>query len=219
MSGDRLKIILSRLRRFLEKHEVRSYADVFADLLDQRDMPMEARKTKVSETLFSGSPMGNFIGLAITKRNGHKVEREREANFELSALSEALFEEVKHSVHGEDAKRAIKHFKIYPTTHEEWEEELLSDDLESIFDVLSWITYYHSDWRWVQDWCLKFLDHSNLDVRGLATTCLADLALLHKALDTGKVVPRLQQLLDDPEVQDRAEAALKDINLVLEVFS
>jgi len=221
MSGDRLITSLTRMASFLGRHNVISWRRTILDLLDVRNMPREALKKKVSESLFSGSPMGNIIGLAITKTNGHLVERQRETNFELSSLLDALFEEVKHSVHGEEAKRTIKHFMLYPTTHEEWEEQLLSGDLESIFDVLIWITYYHSDWRWVQDWCLNFLDHSNPDVRGLAVSCLADLVRLHKALDTGKVIPRLQQLLNDPEVEvrERAEEALRDINTELKVFS
>lgn len=219
MTTDRLIILLTRMKRFLERHADTYWLPTIASLLDQSGLPPEALKTKVSETLFSGSPMGNFSGLAIAKIGGHTVQRERETNFELFALREALFEEVKHSVHGEEAKRGIKHFRNYPTRHEQWEEQLLSDDLESIFDMLIWITYYHSDWRWVQGWCLHFLDHSNPDVRGLAATCLADLARLHKSLDTGKVIPRLQQLLNDPEVRERAEEALKDINSVLSIFS
>jgi hypothetical protein len=177
--------------------------------------------------------MGNFGDLAIMKINGHKVDRELETNFELSALRETLFEEVTYSVHGEKAKRPIKHFGTYPTTHAEWEVKLTSntpeimfgkftrDPLETIFDVLVWITYYHSDWRWVQDWCLYFTEHSNPYLRGLAATCLADLVRLHMGLDTRKVIPSLQQLLNDSDVEVRelAEEALRDINTELKIFS
>jgi len=219
MSTDRLIILLTRMRNFLQKHKDTYWLPTIADLLNQIGQSPDALKAKARETLFSGSPMGNFSGFAISKRNGHRVEREREANYELFALREVLFEEVKHSIHGEEANRSIKRFAKYPTTHEEWEEQLLSDDIETIFDVLIWITYYHSDWRWVQDWCLKFLEHPNPEVRGLAASCVADLARLHTALDTEKVIPRLQQLLNDPEVQERAEDALRDINTELMVFS
>jgi len=233
MIADRLFIMLTRIRRLLSKHEDTYWLPTMKDLTDQAGISLEAFRTKVSEALFSGGPMGNFSDLTIMKVNGHKVENERETNFELAALRAVLFEEVKYDVHGEEAKRPIKHFGTYPITHAEWEVKLTSDipeiifgaftrdPLEVIFDVLVWITFYHSDWRWEQDWCLHFTEHSNSYVRGLAATCLADLARLHRALDTGKVIPRLQQLLNDPdvEVRERAEETLRDINSVLGVFS
>ena len=212
----RLVVALTRMKRLLEKYSVTSWSRKINELLET---PPEILRRKTDEELFSGSPMGNMSGLAIMKMNGHKVVREKEANFEFNALSEVLYEEVKNSVHGEAARRSIKHFRKYPTTHEEWEDELLSENLESIFDVLVWITYYHDDWQWVQDWCLQFLDHRNPDVQALAVNCLADLAQLHKTLDTNKVVPRLQQLMNDPEVQNSAEEAMRDINSVLRIFS
>jgi hypothetical protein len=204
------------MKRLLEKYSVNSWLPTIKQLLE---MPPEKLRSETAEELFSGSPMGNMTGLSIMKMNGHKVLREEEANFELDAVRAVLYEEAKFPTHGETAKRSIKHFRRYPTTHEEWEDELLSENLEGIFDVLLWITYFHDDWQWVQDWCLQFLDHPNPDVRALAVNCLADLAQLHKTLDTNKVVPRLQQLMNDPEVQNSAEEAMRDINSVLRIFS
>jgi HEAT repeats len=219
MNSERLIIMLRRLRKFLRIHEVGSYVAKIDNLLESDKMPLESLRHKVFESLFSGSPMGNITGLAIMKMNGHRVEQETETNYELSALLDCVFEEVKYSVHAEEADRTIKHFLVYPKKHEEWEDELLSDDLESIFDVLNWITYYHSDWKWVQDWCLRFLEHPNPEIRANAVTCLADLAHLHLQLDAKKVIPQLQQLLDDPDVKNRSEDALREINAALGIFS
>jgi hypothetical protein len=217
MDSERFIITLSRVKRLLEKYQV-GYARVVTDLMTK----LEDRPDLLKEELlgiFSG--MCGLTDIYICKDNGHQVEREQETNFELRSLLSALYEEVKYSVHGEAANRQITHFWTYPTTREEWEEKLLAEDLRIVFDVLVWITYYHSDWRWVQDWCLHFTDHPNPYLRGLAATCLADLAGLHKSLDTGKVIPRLQQLLNDSdvEVRERAEEALREINAELKIFS
>ena len=99
--------------------------------------------------------------------------------------------------------------------------KLTSGNLEAIFDILIQITYHHADWVWVQDWCLYFTQHSNPDVRALAIRCLADLARLHKALDAGKVLTRLGELMNDPEaeVREQAEESLRDITTILNVVS
>jgi non-SMC mitotic condensation complex subunit 1 len=216
----RIEVILNRLILLLQHHHVKSYLPELLGLITQFRGNPDTLKSRVNE-LFGHGGMGSLSDLAILKINGHKVEREQEVNYELSALLEALFEEVRYPIHAEEAKRAIKHFRKYPNTKDEWEEELLSGDLQSIFDVLIWITYYHSDVQWVQHWCLTFLDDSNPQARALAASCLADLTHLHQKLDTKNVIPRLQQLIEDPdaEVSNRAERALKEINSELNIFS
>jgi len=217
MNTDRLVILLSRLRRFLEKHEDPYWLSTIVELLDQLAAHTDVLRAKIRD-LYGHGGMGSWSDFAITKRNGHRVERENEANFELQALFEALYREAKPP---ENPKGPIKHFIKYPSTNAEWEVELTSGNLESIFDVLIWITYHHPDWRWVQEWCLYFTHHSNQDVRALAARCLADLARLHKSLDAGKVLTRLGELMSDPEVEvrEQAEEALRDINSVLSVVS
>jgi hypothetical protein len=60
-----------------------------------------------------------------------------------------------------------------------------------------------------------------MDVRAVAIRCLADLARLHKALDSGEVLPRLGELMNDPEaeVREQAEEPLRDITAILDVVS
>src|ERR1044072_4880289 len=79
----RLVVALTRMKRLLEKYSVASWSRKIKELLET---PPEILRRKTDEELFSGSPMGNMSGLAIMKMNGHKVVREKEANFEFNAL-------------------------------------------------------------------------------------------------------------------------------------
>lgn len=62
------------------------------------------------------------------------------------------------------------------------------------------LALHDPDWRFVERWCVDFLDDDRPAVRGLAATCLGHLARLHGELNTDEVVPRLrkaQDALDD----------------------
>lgn len=215
----RVVALLTQLRRLLFKHGVKGFLSDIEDLLKASSLPPEAFNEKIYECLFHYGGMGSPSDLYISKQNGNQVEREKEANYEVQALFNALDWEV------EKPKKfpswPPKHFDRYPSTFAEWEGVLTSGDIETIFDVLIFITYHHPDWPWVQDWCLDFTYHSNLDVRALAARCLADLARLHKCLDAGKVLMRLAELMSDPEsdVSEAAEQAVQDIDSVLNVLS
>lgn len=84
-----------------------------------------------------------------------------------------------------------------------------------ICETLVSLAYYDPDWRWVQVKCLEFSRHSDPDVRGLAATCLGHLARIHRQLDTAIVVPRLNEMLTDPDVKGTAQDALDDISLFI----
>lgn len=220
MRTNRLKTILSRIRRLLIKHRVGAYLSKIDGLLGEVDKRAEAFAGKVRESFFRQRGMGSTADFVICQRNGHDVEpeRETEVNFEFQALFDALMEA---AVPRDDPNTGIKHFSTFPSTEVEWDVVLTSGNLECIFDVLIWITYHHPDWQWVQDWCLYFTRHPNLDVRTLAIRCLADLAQLHKTLESGKVLSRLGELMNDPEVEVHEQAAesLNDITSVLSVVS
>lgn len=61
-----------------------------------------------------------------------------------------------------------------------------------------------------------FLSHSDLDIRGLAVTCLGHIARIHKQLDREHVKNILTQLLHDKVISARVEDALGDIEMFLE---
>jgi hypothetical protein len=167
--------------------------------------------------LFGG--MGSISDIVISKDNGHNVVYEKETNAELGALLDVLYEEAKYSSHGIDAGRPIPYFVTYPREKAEWEVQLLNPDINVVIHVLIWITFYHPDWDWVEDWCLRFSHDKNSYVRGVAVTCLADIAILHEALHGGSVVTRLGELADEIEIRDRVESAMADIKSVLNVTS
>jgi len=218
MNTDRIVAILTQLRRLLVKHGVEGFVVDIERLLKEPELPYQIFRDKVAEEFFRYGGMGSPADLYISKDNGHRVDREKEANYELQALFDVLYRGLKPP---QDPDGPIKHFWTYPSTHAEWEVKLTSGTLEAIFDILIRITYHHGDWRWVQNWCLYFTQHSSLDVRALAIRCLADLARLHKALDSGKVLTRLGELMNDPEteVRQQAEESLRNITAALDVVS
>jgi hypothetical protein len=62
---------------------------------------------------------------------------------------------------------------------------------------------------------LEFSRHSEPAVRGLAATCLGHLARIHRQLDTATVIPRLNEMLTDPDVKGVAQDALDDISVFI----
>jgi hypothetical protein len=211
MNPKRLIIVLDRVRRFLEKYD-EPYGLIIADLMARFTNDPDLLKENV-RSLFGA--MGSLTDIWISKYNGHDVEYEQEANLEFRAFRQVLWQEVEDPVRDRVPDSARHLVKVFPTTHVEAEEAFESHDLETVFDALVWMTYYDDDSSWVQAWCLSFTYHSNPGLRVLATSCLADLAKLHKALDRELVLSRLSELLSDPDVRDPAEDALREINSVL----
>ena len=90
---------------------------------------------------------------------------------------------------------------------------LKSNDASLVAKTLLYITFHHSNDRWVQDICLLLLDNENADIKGLAITCLGHLARIHKRLDTKKVFAILEDKKDDEALKGRIEDAIEDITL------
>ena len=98
-----------------------------------------------------------------------------------------------------------------PISREDAEIAFSSGVSERICDALVRVTFNDSDWRWIQEKCLLFINSSYPDVRGLAVTCLGHLARIHRKLDLKKVLPLLKNLRNDAEVSGRVEDAFDDI--------
>ena len=92
-----------------------------------------------------------------------------------------------------------------------------SGDSLAICDALVSIAFNDPDWRWVQNWCIRFSKHQDLYIRGLAATCFGHLARIHGCLDLDLVLPILADLLNDPEVAGEAKDALGDIRMFMKV--
>jgi hypothetical protein len=107
----------------------------------------------------------------------------------------------------------MKYQKTLLISYEDAKEKLKSDDPIHVTDALVRLTYHYSDWRWVQDQCLTLINHSDPVIKGLAVSCLGHLARIHNTIDTFKVLPILNSLLDDPDIGGRAEDAIDDIEM------
>lgn len=105
--------------------------------------------------------------------------------------------------------------EVKPMTRDEALAAFASEKPDMVCDALIRLTYHDGDWQWVQDQCISWARHPNVDIRGLAVTCLGHLARIHTRLDLQKILPLLEELLRDPSVASRTEDALDDIKTYL----
>lgn len=105
----------------------------------------------------------------------------------------------------------IHYDEVKPISRLDAESAFKSGEIAQICDALVRLTYHDSDHKWVENQCVEFVRHPNVEVRGLALTCLEHLARIHRQLDLNRVVPLLKVLSSDPEVGQRAQDALDDI--------
>jgi hypothetical protein len=202
MDSDRLLIVLDRVRLLLEEHDV-AYATVVAEWVRLYPQTPSAVNKDVRKR-FSG--MGGLNDIVICKDNGHKIgdkEDEKEATFELRALLNVLWEEIERL--GGQASTEKIHLKGIPDTREAIDAVFVGDNLEAIYNVLVWTTYYFSDSSLIERGCASLTFHPNSGVRRLAISCWADLFRLKRAQEKRAALDRLTELLRDSRVRDRAE--------------
>jgi hypothetical protein len=111
--------------------------------------------------------------------------------------------------------RKLTYHKPQPITREEAESAFASGNSEEIDSALVNVALHDPDCRWVQDKCLGFARSNVAAVRQIAVTCLGHVARIHQKLDLEKVLPVLDGLSHDPEVQ--VEDALDDIQMFMKV--
>lgn len=107
--------------------------------------------------------------------------------------------------------------EITPVLREEALNAFASNNAEAICNALVRITYHDPYWRWVQEQCVRLAQFPDVDVRGLAVTCLGHIARIHGELDIEQASSTLKSLLDDPEVAPRVLDALDDIRTFMRV--
>jgi hypothetical protein len=110
----------------------------------------------------------------------------------------------------------LKYEQPAPTSRVDAERALSSSSPEEVCDALLASALHDPDWRWVQEQCLRSLQHPSEDVRGLALTCLGHVARLHGRLDVERVLPALAALRAHPALAGRVEDALDDIEMFLD---
>jgi hypothetical protein len=102
-----------------------------------------------------------------------------------------------------------------PITREEAESAFASGDSEEIAFALVNVTFHDPDWHWVQEKCLGLAQNDIAAVRQIAVTCLGHLVRIHRVLDLDRVLPIVEALSGDPEVQ--VSDALDDIQMFMKV--
>ena len=91
----------------------------------------------------------------------------------------------------------------------------ITGSTEEICRALVAAAFSETDWRWVQGQCLFFLTYPDIEVRGLAATCLGHLARIHQKLDLEVVIPALKSHLKDKEIFGQVQEALEDIEMYM----
>jgi hypothetical protein len=84
-------------------------------------------------------------------------------------------------------------------------------DLSCIRESLVFLALNESDWSFVQEWCLRFLEHEDWTVRAVSATCLGHIARIHRTLDVARVLLKLRPLLEDSVTAGYAQTAIEDI--------
>lgn len=85
------------------------------------------------------------------------------------------------------------------------------DDLNETRTTLVRVAFHEPDYVWAQDCCLRFCNHEDSEVRGVAAICLGHIARIHRKLDIKKVMPVLRRLLKEKLIAGQVEDALDDI--------
>jgi len=94
---------------------------------------------------------------------------------------------------------------------------LESGSSDEIAHALVSAAFHEPDWTWVQDWCIRLVDHSDGNVQRVAITCLGHLARIHHTLDLGRVLPLLHVKIEGNELRGTVEDALSDIRIFIPV--
>lgn len=105
--------------------------------------------------------------------------------------------------------------EVTPISREQALIAFASNEVEAICDALIRITYHDPDWHWVQEQCIRFTEFPDVEVRGLAVTCLGHLARIHRRLNLKEVLPVLESLLNDADVAPRVADTLDDIKMFI----
>jgi hypothetical protein len=109
----------------------------------------------------------------------------------------------------------MKYREPEPITEAEAEAAFQRKNSQEISEVLVSLAFYDPNWRWVESYCLEYLEDHDPELRRVAATCLGHLARIHKTIDTDIVIPALKSHLTDPEpyVAGTMEDALDDIDM------
>ena len=92
----------------------------------------------------------------------------------------------------------LKYESVPQMSQADLTEALESGDPDQIRSALYSASWYEADWRWTQNYCLRFLQHVDPQVRWAAALSLGYIAQFHQHLDLDLVLPALRRAQGDP---------------------
>ena len=115
------------------------------------------------------------------------------------------------------SERRRQYREIGPWKHEDVEQAILSDDIESLCLAVIGVSMHDDDWRYAQDLCVRLSSHSHFNVRGNAVLGFAHIARVHRRLDRAVVQLIIQAALRDEHdyVRGHADSAVDDTMIYL----
>lgn len=111
----------------------------------------------------------------------------------------------------------MRTFKDVPVMSRESLDKVFSTGTtHQICHALVSMAFHEKDWEWAEGKCLLFLEHPDVDVSGLAATCLGHIARIHGALNRGLVFRRLEEKAKStPDIAGCIEDAIEDIRMFM----
>ena len=109
----------------------------------------------------------------------------------------------------------LRYEELLPLEREDAERLLASSDPSGISNALIRVALHYPDWEWVQTKCILLADHPDVNVRRTSALCLGHIARIHRELDLNKVLPVLNMLLKDSDVEGVVQDVLDDIDLFI----
>lgn len=109
----------------------------------------------------------------------------------------------------------MKYRAVEPISREAAAKVSLEDNPQTLVSTLVSVAFFEPDYRWAQDFCLKYCVHSDKDVRAVAVTCLGHIARIHRKLDLDRVRPILLPLKNDAHVAGPVDDAEDDFEVFL----
>lgn len=120
--------------------------------------------------------------------------------------------EIVHSTY-----ETVEGLELQPITRHEAEVAFASGVSREICYALIRLVYHDPDWKWLQEKCMEMSQVSDLDVAGLAVTCLGHIARIHCTLELERVLPVLKALRARPELAGIVDDAFDDIEMYMDV--
>jgi hypothetical protein len=112
-----------------------------------------------------------------------------------------------------------KYVEPAPLTNEEIEQAFQHGNTSEISETLVALALYDPNWKKIQAYCLKYLEHPDSGVRAVAATCIGHLARIHQRFDLDIVLPALYRHQSDPGkyVAGNVDNALSDIEMFMDI--